>query len=360
MKILTISDSFKGTLSSTQIGQIVSEYYQQKGHICQYIPISDGGEGFLDVIQYVTGICESEVMVNDPLFRKTKARYLFDKKNKIAYVELAEASGLTKIEEGERNAALASTYGLGELIKFILKKEHPKKIVLGIGGSATSDGGSGMLEALGVEFFDANHFILNKMNNIKLMQIRSIKTKWLDRLIKKVEFVTLTDVTNPLNGELGSIQVFAEQKGAKKQELYAMERNLLHFYHKALECKKGAIDFEGAGAAGGVGYAMKTFLNSKIASGIDEILELVDFQDKVKEYDIIISGEGHIDSQSLNGKVISGIKKYQPKRLILLTGCCSIQQTDEIYAIVPTIANLEDSLNYPEQSLKKLLETIKL
>lgn len=360
MKILTISDSFKGTLSSTKIGQIVTEYYQQQGHICEYIPISDGGEGFLDVIKYVTGICESEIMVNDPLFRKTKARYLFDQKNKVAYVELAEASGLTKIEEDKRDAAIASTYGLGELIKFIINQKHPKKIVLGIGGSATSDGGCGMLEALGVEFFDANHFLLNKMNNIKLMQIKSMKTRRLERLIRKIEFVTLTDVTNPLNGVYGSIQVFAKQKGAKLEELYAMERNILHFYHKTLDYKEYAIDFNGAGAAGGVGYAMKYFLNSKIVSGIDEILELVDFKNKVNEYDVIISGEGHIDSQSLNGKVISGIKKYQPKRLILLTGCCSIKQNDEIYAIVPTITTLEDSLNNPEQSLKRLLETIKL
>lgn len=360
MKILTISDSFKGTMSSTQIGQIVSEYYEQQGHICKYIPISDGGEGFLDVIKYVTGLNESETMVNDPLFRKTKARYIFNKETKTAYLELAEASGLTKVEEEKRNAVLSSTYGLGELIKFVIKKEHPKKIILGIGGSATSDGGSGMLEALGVEFFDANHFRLNQMNNIKLMQIRKIKTNNLGKLIKKIEFVTLTDVTNPLNGKLGSIQVFAKQKGAKEEDLYAMERNILHFYHKTVDSKKDAIDFKGAGAAGGVGYAMKYYLNSKIASGIDEILELVDFKNKVNEYDVIISGEGHIDSQSLNGKVISGIKKYQPKRLILLTGCSSIQNNDEIYAIVPNVTTLEDSLSNPEQSLKKLLETIKI
>ena len=358
MKILTISDSFKGTLSSSKVGQIVSEYYREKGHMTDYLPISDGGEGFLNVIQHITNQPVLSATVNNPLLKKTTAQYIFDAHNQTIYLELAETSGLTKVEETKRNAVCASTYGLGELIKYVILTHHPKKIVLGIGGSATSDVGAGMLEALGVEFFDKNHFVIHQLNNTKLMQIRKIKKYYFQKLIKGIEFITLTDVINPLNGNLGCIQVFAKQKGAEEEELYPMERNVLHFYHKTLENNKKAIDFPGAGAAGEVGYTMKYYFNSKIVSGIDTILEFVNFQEKVKEYDVIISGEGHIDSQSLNGKVISGIKKYQPKRLILITGSSTIHTNDEIYTIVPTVATLEESMKKPEESLKKLLETI--
>lgn len=360
MKILTISDSFKGTLSSSQVGEIVSTYYQKQGNEADFIPISDGGEGFLEVIHYVTKLPFQEKNVSDPLFRPTTATYLMDENKKTAYLELAQASGLTKIEEDKRNAIFASAYGLGELIKHVILTHHPKKIVLGIGGSATSDVGTGLLEAMGVEFIDANGFVLKHMNNLKLMQIKKIKTRAFKRLIKGIEFVTLTDVTNPLNGKKGCIQVFAKQKGAKEETFYLMERNVLHFYHKTLDKMSQAIDFSGAGAAGGVGYTMKYYFNSQMASGIESILELVDFKKKVQAYDVIITGEGHLDAQSLDGKVISGIKAYHPKRLVIITGSSSLQSDDEIYAIVPTVATLEESLQSPSECLKKLLEQVKL
>lgn len=358
MKILTISDSFKGTMTSSEVGKTVSEYYQNKGYIANYIPISDGGEGFLEVISYINKLEYNFVEVFDPIFRKTQAKYLYDNIKKVAYLELAEASGLIKVEKKERNAVLASTYGLGQLIKYVISHHHPKRIVLGIGGSATSDMGTGMLEALGVEFFDANNFIIKKMNNVKLMQVRKVKLHTFRNLIKGIEFITLTDVNNPLIGEHGCINVFAKQKGATDEQLLLMEKNILHFYHKTLDKIKNASDFNGAGAAGGVGYTMKYYFNSKILSGIDTILELVNFKEEIKKYDIIISGEGHLDSQSLNGKVISGIKKYQPKRLILITGFCSINTKEEVYAIVPNITNLEESMEKPVESLLKLLGTI--
>lgn len=360
MKILTVSDSFKGTLSSSKVGQIVSEYYQKRGYSATYLPISDGGEGFLSVIQYITNQPILSTTVKDPLFQTTTAQYIFDVSQQTVYLELAETSGLTKIEETKRNAVYASTYGLGELIKYVILTHHPRKIVLGIGGSATSDVGAGMLDALGVEFLDKHHFLIHHLNNAKLMQIRKIKIQHFQKLIKGIEFITLTDVTNLLNGDLGCIKVFAKQKGAKEAELYPMEKNVLHFYHQTLEYDKHACDFPGAGAAGGVGYTMKYYFHSKIVSGIDTVLQLYQFEEKVREYDVIFSGEGHIDTQSLNGKVISGIKKYQPKRLILITGSSTIHTKDEIYAIVPTVATLEESMKNPEESLKKVLETIKL
>lgn len=361
MKVLTISDSFKGSLSSKEVGQIVTEYLTNQKIEAKYLPISDGGEGFLDVISHLTSLKPLSFKVSDANFNETVAHYLYDEKTKTAYLELAEASGITKIKE--LKPLLASTYGLGELIKKVLKKHHPQKIVLGIGGSATSDLGCGMLEALGVEFFDEKGFIIKKMNNLKLMQVRKVNLGAFKRLIKKTQFITLTDVTNPLLGKNGTIPIFAPQKGAKEEELPLMQQNIFHLYkvlHQKLAKKINLKDFPSAGAAGGVGFTMRYLFNSAISSGIEEILKMVSFEDLVKEYDIIITGEGSFDEQSLNGKVISGIKKYEPKRLIIICGSTKFtSDLTDVYPVVPTVATLEESLANPKECLLKLLEKIK-
>ena len=251
LKILAICDSFKGTLSSSEVGKIVCEHYNKEGHDAKYIPISDGGEGFLEVIKVVTNLEYKSMVVNDPLFNKTNAKYLYDENQKTAYIELAEASGLTKIPNDKKDAVRSSTYGLGQLMKKVIEIHHPKKIVLGIGGSATTDMGAGMLEAMGVEFLDDKGFKLTKMNNSQLMKIRKMNLNYFKKLIKGIEFVTLTDVQNPVLGELGTVRVFAPQKGAKPEYLFAMEQNVKHFYkctHNKL-LKEHPIDFPGAGAA---------------------------------------------------------------------------------------------------------------
>ena len=363
LKILAICDSFKGTLSSSEVGKIVCEHYNKEGHDAKYIPISDGGEGFLEVIKVVTNLEYKSMVVNDPLFNKTNAKYLYDENQKTAYIELAEASGLTKIPNDKKDAVRSSTYGLGQLMKKVIEIHHPKKIILGIGGSATTDMGAGMLEAMGVEFLDDKGFKLTKMNNSQLMKIRKMNLNYFKKLIKGIEFVTLTDVQNPVLGELGTVRVFAPQKGAKPGYLFAMEQNVKHFYkctHNKL-LKEHPIDFPGAGAAGGVGYTMRYYFGSSIKAGIDTLLELVNFSKLVKEYDVVFSGEGKIDSQTLNGKVISGIKKYHPKRLILIGGSSTIDSVeDEIYPIVPNVATIEESMSKPIEMLEKLLGTIKL
>ena len=358
MRILTISDSFKGTLCSSEIGQIVSKHCKEKGYDATYIPISDGGEGFLETVHYITHLPFHETEVSDPLFQKTIAKYLFDDVKKIAYLELAEACGITKMKT--LAPIQASTYGLGELIVYVIDKHAPKKIVLGIGGSATSDMGVGMLEACGVDFLDAHCFRLSKMNHAKLMQIRKIKTKAFQKKIKHIEFVTLTDVANCAFGKTGCIKTFAPQKGAKEEDLFLMEKNVLHFHHVTQETLGTAIDdFPGAGAAGGVGYTMKHYFGSTIQSGIEVLLDMMDFSSLVQESDIVITGEGSFDDQSLYGKVISGIWKYHPKRLIVLCGKSDLSNPPfEVYPIVPTVASFEEEIQQPKASLERLLNTI--
>lgn len=370
-KLLVISDSFKGTMSSYEIGMLVSSYYQKKNYISTFIPISDGGEGFLDSMEYIllnhknptiskNDIKKLTLKVHDASFNLVFATCLIDKTDDTLYVELAEASGIAKLKKEELMAMKASTYGTGELIKYAILNENIKRVVLGIGGSATSDMGSGMLEAMGVKFYDSNHNLLTSLANETLSKVDHIELDEFNDLIKDISFETLTDVINPLLGENGSISVFAPQKGATSKMLPLMEENFKKFL-KVLNntFKKELEEFEGSGAAGGVGFTMKHLFNSKIDSGIQKILRMIDFSSLVKEYDVVITGEGSYDAQSLGGKVISGIKEYKPKQLIIICGKSDIED-GTVYKIVPNVATIEESLNKPKESLEKLLETIKL
>lgn len=362
MKILTISDSFKGTMTSNEVGKTITKYYNELGHEASYLPISDGGEGFLDVISYITNLPKEELVVRDAYMNCTTAKYIIDKKQKTAFIELAEASGLAKVKNRSLKAPYATTYGLGQLMKHVIKKHHVRKIILGIGGSATSDLGTGMLKAMGVEFLDYDGYVIQKMNNASLMRVQKINMRPFKRLIKKVKFVTLTDVDNPLLGKKGSINVFARQKGATDEDLFVMERNMLHFYNLLRDKYKDMPkDFRKAGAAGGVGYAMKAFFNSDIVSGIDTLLSLSNLNEHIQDYDVVFTGEGSLDSQSLDGKVISGIKKLNPKRLIIVCGQNKLENSEnEIYSMVPDTVTLEEALNQPIESLNKVLEKIEL
>ena len=362
MKILVVSDSFKGSMSSKEVGMTICDYYRNHNLKAVYLPISDGGEGFLDAINYSLQLEKEHMSVEDANFNNTEASYIIDQKNKIAYLELAQAIGLAKLDKDELNALYASSFGFGHLMKEIILKYKIKKIIIGIGGSATSDLGCGMLEALGVEFIDKDGFLIKKMCNAKLMKVKKIRTKSFEQLIKGIDFITLNDVTNPLLGTKGSIATFAKQKGASDNQLFLMEQNLSHIF-KLLKnhYQENLVDFEGAGAAGGIGFIMRYFFNSEIKSGIDSILKMINFKQLVKEYDVIFTGEGCLDSQSLDGKVISGIKKYHPQRLIIICGQNKlIQAMKDVYSIVPTVATIEESLNNPISSLKKLLPLIKL
>lgn len=361
-RILTISDSFKGTMSSNEVGKTISDYYLNKGYDASYLPISDGGEGFLDVIEHITKLSKQQLLVKDAYFNSTNAKYIIDEKNNTAYLELAEPSGIAKLDKSKLRAPYASTYGLGELLKYILQNYKIKKVILGIGGSATSDLGCGMLEAMGVEFLDKDGFVIRNMCNANLMRVRKFNLGSFKKIIRKVKFITLTDVDNPLLGKNGSINVFARQKGATEEDLFAMERNMLHIYNVIRTThKKMPKDFKKAGAAGGVGYAMKAFFNSEIESGINTILKLSNLEEKVNNYDIIFTGEGSLDSQSLNGKVISGIMKTNPKRLIIVCGQNKLENTKyEVYSLTPNVVTLDEALSEPVKSLIKLLGEIKI
>ena len=358
-KVLVICDSFKGTLSSKEVGEIIVENINKDKYTAEYLPISDGGEGFLDtLLKWNKNLKEYEQMTCDAFRRVKSSRYLFDKNSKTLYFELAECVGIKDLSKEELNPYRASTYGLGIAIKNAIIKHKPLKVIVGIGGSASNDGGSGMLEAMGVMFVDKNGNVIHDMANDKLNDIYGVTTDSFNKFIKGIEFEVLTDVSNPLLGETGATYVFSPQKGANDTDLPILESNMAKFSEV---CKKHfQNDFAqvpGTGAAGGVGFAFVAFMNAKLSLGIDVLLSGYHFDELVKKYDLVITGEGRLDEQSLNGKVISGIMNYHPKRLEFVVGQSKLDNIEyPVHAIVPEVATIDEALSNPKECLKRLIK----
>lgn len=353
MRILIICDSFKGSLTSIEVGSTIKDTIEKNSNIeANFIPISDGGEGFLDTIESNVDIDSYVIEAVDALGRKNKAKYLY--KNDVAYVELAEVVGIKNLSKDELDCYHANTYGLGLLIKQIIEKHQPKKIVMGLGGSASTDGGSGMLEALGAKFYQ-NDLLLEHLDNEKLGTITNCDLSDVKSLINNTEFLILTDVTNPLLGENGAAYVFGEQKGASKEDLCLLNKSLNNF----VNISKSSLysELPGSGAAGGTGFGCLFGLNGKIESGIKFLLEQCDFKNISKEYDYIITGEGKFDSQSKMGKVYQGIYNELDNKEKLLVVCAISEVDDEnVYSIVPNISTKEESLKNPKICLEKLVK----
>ncbi len=358
-KMLVICDSFKGTLSSKEVGEIIVNNVNKNKYTATYLPISDGGEGFLDALmKWNKNLKECYTASCDAFRRASSSKYLVDKIENTLYFELAECVGIKDLSNDELNPYFASTYGLGLAIKAAILKHHPTKIVIGIGGSASNDGGSGMLEAMGVKFCNKNGNVIYGMCNDKLKDVYTLGLDSFKKLIKNIEFEVLTDVSNPLLGANGATYVFSLQKGAKENDLPILEENMSKFNNVVK--KTFNVDGEvipGAGAAGGVGYAFIAFMNAKLSLGIDVLLKSYHFDELVEKYDLVITGEGRLDEQSLNGKVISGIMSYNPKKLEFVVGSNLLENIEyKVHAIVPDAATLDEALSKPKESLTKLIK----
>lgn len=361
MKALIMIDSFKGTITSKRLGEITKEELEKKNIDCDFFPIADGGDGFLDSIEVFIKAEKVECKCFDPFFRSIDSYYLYDSNNNISYIELAKASGINLVKKDELNPFIASTYGLGELIKNAIIKGS-KKIVLGVGGSATNDGGTGMLEALGVKFFDKDNNLITKISNGKMKSIFRIDTTELTSLIKNVEFLVLNDVVNPLLGLKGATYIFSPQKGAKKEELPILEENMKYYSTKVKETLGyDESEYPGSGAVGGCGFALRAFMKAEFIPGIKYLLDLLEKNYDLSKYDLVISGEGRIDNQTLDGKVVSGItSKFEGKKKILV---CALNELEEIsdckiYAVVPNYATVDESMANPEKYFRKMCQNI--
>lgn len=314
MKVLIAMDSFKGNLSSLEVAEVVEDGIRcvDKNAKVDKVAIADGGEGTTQAIVNCLNGEYVKLEVEGPLKRKVIARYGIVE-GKSAIIEMAEASGLFLITDKERNPLKTSTYGTGQLILDALERGC-SKIIMGIGGSATNDGGMGMAKALGVKFLDKDGEVIEEGGG-SLHKLAKIDLSKLDARLKSIEFIVACDVNNPLCGETGASAVYAMQKGATVEMIHELDNNLSH-YADIIKRDTG-IDVKevpGAGAAGGLGAALIAFCGAKLLKGVDIVLDTVNIDERMKNVDIVITGEGRIDAQTANGKVPVGIatraKKY--------------------------------------------------
>lgn len=324
MKILVAPDSFKGALSSSQAADAIAAGILKTAPHTEIIkiPLADGGEGTVDALVAATGGTKIPVQVKDPLLRDITACYGILGDKKTAVIEMAAASGLTLLKQAEQNPLLTSTYGTGQLVSNALDKDC-ETIIIGLGGSATNDGGLGMLNALGVKFLNKEGQDCS-IGGQGLANLDVIDISGLDKRIALTSFKAACDVQNPLTGPQGATYVFGPQKGADEKTLALLDQNMVK-YGKMVETLLGVnvIGLPGAGAAGGLGAAVYAFLGAELKSGIELVMETVQLEKYLSGVDFVFTGEGKIDSQTSFGKTLWGVAKLAKScnvPLIALTG----------------------------------------
>ena len=347
MKILIAPDSFKESVEALDVCHAIQSGFSQVFPDADYklLPMADGGEGTSAVLSYVLGGRWKEVRVHDPLMRPINAKYLL-LENETAVIEIAQACGLHLLTTEERNPLITSSYGVGELIADALD-EGVKRIIIGLGGSATNDAGLGMLMALGMTFHDSDDNTLAQgggaLANLQRLDATNFHTSVLETV-----FEVACDVTNPLCGELGASAIFGPQKGASPQQINDLDKALTHF---ASVCEQHGYqnyqDIAGAGAAGGLGYALMSFCQAELTSGFDTVAKVTNLSQHIADADLVITGEGKLDAQSAMGKVAGGISQIAKlSHTPVIAICGSVDglksaQTSQFDVIVPSIQKLE-------------------
>ncbi|MCR5150650.1 MAG: glycerate kinase [Clostridiales bacterium] len=326
MNVLIACDSFKGTLSAQEVCKIIASAFKEYDIFnVQEMPVADGGEGLCDCFKTIFEYEKVPVSVTGPYGEKINSEYII-LKDKTAVIEMAACAGLP-IVKNNKNPEKTTTYGVGEMIKDAVNKDCIS-ILLGLGGSATNDCGTGMAKALGFRFLDENGNDLPGTGE-SLERIRRIV------LSDKTVIIPVTaacDVENPLFGKNGAAYVYAPQKGADSEMVKRLDEGMVNFSSVALSTfGKDVSSLSGAGAAGGMGAGAVLFLNAELKKGIDIVLDKLGFDNAVSKADIVITGEGRLDFQSYSGKVISGIIKrcdFQKQKLITVCGCEGIGARD--------------------------------
>jgi len=311
MKIVIAPDSFKETLSAFEVASAIESGFQNvfpEAEIIK-IPIADGGEGTVDAMVRATNGSFEFSEVEGPMGENTRAKWGMLGNSKTAVIEIAEACGLHLVSANKRNPMAASSYGVGQLVIAALDK-GAKKIIIGLGGSSTNDGGYGFLRAIGVQFLDSKGNELN--GHFETLSLLSdINLSHIDKRIMNTSIEIACDVDNPLLGHQGATRVFAAQKGASNKMIEELESIMTHYYEVISgQLKSQARDQPGFGAAGGLGFGISAFSNSELKSGISIVLETLNFNQYLLDADLVITGEGRIDSQSERGKAPIGVIRY--------------------------------------------------
>jgi glycerate kinase len=293
------------------------------------IPLADGGEGTARILTGQARGSYVKVKVSDPLGRLTEAEYGLSNDKQTAFIEMAAASGLALLSSGERNPLLTSTFGTGEVIKDALDR-GVSKIILGIGGSATTEGGIGMAAALGCRFYDENNDLL-PANGAALNAIHSIDISQIDTRLKSVSVIVACDVTNPLFGVNGAAFVYGPQKGADPEMVVTLDNGLKNLTKVASQAfGKDVSNEPGAGAAGGLGAGCMWFLNATLKDGVSIVMDQSNIADIIKNSDLVVTGEGKVDEQTLAGKVVKGLAdSCQTHHVPLAVVCGTLQISPE-------------------------------
>ena len=319
---LFASDSFKGTLTCQDTIRLLTQAAQQvfPDAVCEGVPVADGGEGTVDAVLAAEGGKPVSTTVHGPLMEERKADYGIISGNR-AVIEMSSASGLPLVPMDQRNPLLTTSYGTGELILDALERGI-RDISVAIGGSATNDGGMGFLSALGVRFLDQNGNILEGRGE-SLDKVRSIDLSGLDPRIKNTRITVMCDVTNPLTGQTGATMTYGKQKGGTPDILERLEAGMCNYREVVLrETGVDADKIQGSGAAGGLGAALAIFLGGEMRSGIETVLNLVHFKERLSGVDLVITGEGCADRQSCYGKVMQGVGQQAKALDIPVIGLC--------------------------------------
>ena len=364
MKVVIAIDSFKGSLTSLEAGNSAAAGVRRvfPDAECIVRPLADGGEG---TVEALVAACEGKKMkisVTGPLGEPVLCQYGLIEKTKTAIIEMSGAAGITLVPASARNPLFTTTYGVGEVIRDAIEKGC-RRFIVGIGGSATNDGGTGMLQALGFS-------LLNKTGKpirpgaLGLKDLAFIDDKNALPELKDCTFRIACDVTNPLCGEKGCSAVFGPQKGADRPMIQEMDQWLARYAALAAE-KYPAADpsCPGAGAAGGLGFAFLTFLHGKLESGIQIVLDETRLADYVKDADLVITGEGRLDGQTVFGKAPIGVAKtarQHGKTVLAFSGCvtpdasaCNAAGIDAFFPILRTVTSLEEAMD-PRQAMKNM------
>lgn len=368
MKAVVAIDSLKGSLSSMEAGNAIAEgiYRADAEAKVEVRPLADGGEGTVDaLVQGMNGSLR-KVRVTGPLGEKVDAAYGIIEEEKMAVIEMSAAAGITLVPDEKKNPLFTTTYGVGEMIRDAIEKGC-RKFVVGIGGSATNDGGIGMLQALGYDFLDS------KGNAVPygakgLEDLAEIRKEHVLPELAQCEFKVACDVTNPLCGPLGASAVYGPQKGATPEMVREMDQWLADYAKLAANCSERAdAEHPGTGAAGGLGFAFLTFTNAVLESGIKIVLEETKLEQYIQDADIVITGEGRLDGQTAMGKAPVGVAKLAGKYKIPVlafagsvtedAGKCNEEGIHAFFPILRGITTLEDAMD-AENARRNLMETV--
>lgn len=364
MNVVIAIDSFKGSMTSLEAGEAIAKGISNVADanitIC---PIADGGEGTVDALVEGMGGELRKTVVTGPLGDKVEAKWgvIENDTGKLAIIEMAEAAGIVLLKANQLNPYATTTYGVGELINAAID-EGCRRFIIGIGGSSTNDGGVGMLQALGFDFTDVDGKPIERGAK-GLEKLASISRDNVSPILGECVFLVACDVKNPLCGDNGCSSVYGPQKGATFEMIANMDRWLSDY---AL-LSGGDKDYPGTGAAGGMGFAARTFLNASLEPGIDIVLRETCLEEKVKDADIVITGEGRMDSQTVMGKAPVGVaqiaKKYN-KKVIAFCGCatedaklCNEHGIDAYFTILRNVVTLDEALER-ENAMGNMTNTV--